>query len=127
MRVATVALLGAALAGCGGSGAGGLGADMMPACINELPSSCPSPAPMWDDGGDGGVSALVTSRCAVCHRVGGLSAEWPLDSYAGVFKLRQAVLDQVYSCYMPPPDAGQLDDSQKQALFGWLVCGAPNN
>ncbi len=109
------------LLACGPHGAGA--PDMAPACPNDLPAQCPSPMPTWD----GGVQAIVDEKCAGCHRAGGLAASWPLDTYTGVAKLRQAVLDQVYSCFMPPPDAGQLDAPQRQALLGWLVCGAANN
>jgi hypothetical protein len=37
------------------------------------------------------------------------------------------VLTQVYTCRMPPLGAPQLDDAELTALYGWLVCGAPQN
>jgi hypothetical protein len=117
-----VVILALAIAGCGGSGMSG-GPDLAPACPNDLPQACPAPMPTWD----GGVNALVASKCAPCHQPGGTAATWPFTSAAQVHALRQAVIDQVYSCVMPPPDAGQLDETQRQALLGWLVCGALNN
>ena len=92
-------------------------------CPNDLPSACPSPAPSWD----GGVQALIAEKCGACHTAGGLAFDRPFDDYAHVYQYRGEMLNQVYSCYMPPPDAGQLDSAQRQALLGWFVCGAPNN
>jgi hypothetical protein len=92
-------------------------------CPSDLPAACPSPAPSWD----GGVQALIVDKCVGCHKPGGLAFDKPFNDYAHVYQYRGVMLDQVYSCYMPPPDAGQLDPSQRQQLLGWFVCGAPNN
>jgi hypothetical protein len=119
MRLVVLALL---LVGCGPHGNSG-GPDMAPRCPSDLPQQCPTPMPTWD----GGVLAIINGKCTVCHRAGGLSASWPMTNYAEVSKLKQGVIDQVYSCFMPPPDAGQLDESQRQALLGWIVCGALEN
>jgi len=119
-----------ALAGCGNaSHAGGdmlvAGADMaMPEnCPSDLPPACPTPEPSWD----GGVQALIDAKCVVCHQAGGLAFDKPFTDYTKVYASRGVMLDQVYSCYMPPPDAGQLDPSERQELLGWFVCGSPNN
>lgn len=122
VTIGGVVMVGAGVAGCGGGGGGG-GPDLAPACPSDLPSSCPSPMPTWD----GGVAALVADKCAMCHRPGGTAATWPLTNVGETQALRQAVIDQVYSCVMPPADAGQLDETQRLALLGWLVCGALNN
>jgi hypothetical protein len=97
-----------------------------PTCPHDLPATCPSPAPSWA-ASDGGVQDIVNSRCVPCHQPGGLAFDRPFTTYAAVYKIRGDVLGQIYSCYMPPPDAGALDDGQRQALLGWLVCGAPAN
>jgi hypothetical protein len=108
--------------GCGGAAkAPDMGID----CPNDLPSACPTPAPSWD--ADGGVSALIADHCVECHRAGGLAFDKPFSDYAHVYQYRSAILNQVYSCYMPPPDAGTLASSERRLLLGWLVCGAPNN
>jgi hypothetical protein len=119
-----------ALAGCGNGSHGGgdmlvVPPDMAVAseCPNDLPAACPAPAPSWD----GGVQAIIEARCVVCHKSGGLAFDKPFTTYADVYGYRSAMLDQVYSCYMPPPDAGQLDPSERRELLGWFVCGAPNN
>ena len=127
--VAALALL--AIAGCGNSGHPGgdlaVPPDMTPVpnCPSDLPAACPSPAPSW--AADGGVQAVIDARCVICHKPGGLAFDRPFTNYADVFANRGDALDQVYSCYMPPPDAGQLAPSERQELLGWFVCGAPNN
>jgi uncharacterized membrane protein len=93
------------------------------ACPTDLPTTCPSPMPSFS----GGVGSIIASQCATCHEPNGAAASWPLTSYQEVFNQRQEVLSQVYSCLMPPEDSAQPTDSQRQALVGWLSCGAPNN
>lgn len=93
------------------------------ACPRDLPAACPSPEPSWD----GGVQAIFEAKCVPCHQPGGLAFDRPFTTYAGVHKIFGDVLSQVYSCYMPPPDAGALNPAQRQAMLGWLVCGAPDN
>ena len=118
-----------AIAGCGNGGRSGNDLAVVPdmavasSCPNDLPAACPTPAPSWD----GGVQALIDDKCGGCHQPGGLAFDKPFTDYAHVYQYRGVMLDQVYSCYMPPPDAGQLDPSQRQELLGWFVCGAPNN
>jgi hypothetical protein len=125
--MAALALL--AIAGCGNGGRSGNDLAVPPdmavasSCPDDLPMACPSPAPSWD----GGVEALIADKCGGCHKPGGLAFDKPFSDYADVYGYRGVMLDQVYSCYMPPPDAGQLDPSQRQELLGWFVCGAPNN
>jgi hypothetical protein len=36
-------------------------------------------------------------------------------------------LNQVYACNMPPGSAAQPTVQEREALLGWLVCGAPQN
>jgi hypothetical protein len=97
--------------------------DMGAGCPKDLPASCPSDPPSWA----GTVQALITERCGACHRPNGLASDHSFDSYAQVYGHRAPILTQVYSCYMPPPDAGQLAPSERQRLLGWLVCGAPQD
>ncbi len=93
-----------------------------PSCPNDLPASCPSDAAGWS----ATVEPLIEQRCWACHGSGQLTGH-DLSSYPLVSAQRSAVLNQVYRCAMPPPDAGQLDGAQRKALLGWLVCGAQNN
>jgi hypothetical protein len=109
-------------AGCGGASSA---PDMAVGCPSDLPSACPTPEPSW--GADGGVAAIVADKCVQCHRPGGVVAEKPFTDYAHVYSYRGVILSQIYSCYMPPPDASTLDPAERKLLLGWLVCGAPNN
>lgn len=73
------------------------------------------------------IQPVVQSVCDDCHRTGGMAADKPFASYGDVYTRRSAILNQIYSCYMPPPNSVALTPSQRQALLAWLVCGAPNN
>ncbi|MEP7122242.1 MAG: hypothetical protein ABJE95_15080 [Byssovorax sp.] len=103
----------------GGTGGGGGGAS----CPNDLPASCPVPAPKW--GAD--VAPVIEARCAVCHAMGGVAADKPLTTYAEVFSRRGAILNQVHACKMPQAGSTQLTAAERAALQGWLVCGAPDD
>jgi len=94
------------------------------ACPQDLPASCPTPTPSWD----ADIQPLVGRRCTPCHFPGGQAfPAQNFTTYDEVYKRRSAMLNQVYGCVMPPVDAGQLTDAERQALLGWLVCHAPNN
>jgi uncharacterized membrane protein len=117
MRAPAVLLVCAALAvaaSCGGAAV---------SCPNDAPESCPSPAPSYS----GQVQAIIQSRCTTCHAPGGLEPTKPLQTYTQVNDLRLMLLTQVASCRMPLSGAPPLSPDERQALLGWLVCGAPNN
>jgi hypothetical protein len=92
-------------------------------CPNDLPRTCPMPAPTWS----GTVQSIVQIECASCHSAGGDAPTLLLDTYQRVFDHRVAVLDQTYACWMPPANGGMLSPTERAALLGWLVCGALNN
>jgi hypothetical protein len=93
-------------------------------CPHDLPNSCPSPEPSWMND----VAPIIDQACGPCHGVGGVEQPvFDFSTYQGVHKNFGAILSNVYSCLMPPPDAGGLTDSQRQLLLGWLVCAAPDN
>jgi cbb3-type cytochrome c oxidase subunit III len=94
------------------------------ACPRDLPAGCESPAPSWMNV----VQPIVAERCNACHGVGGVEqAAFDFSTYEGVRKAFGSVLNNVYGCLMPPPDAGALTPEERQALLAWLVCSAPNN
>jgi len=93
-------------------------------CPRDLPSSCELPAPSWMNV----VQPIIVQRCNDCHGGGGVEqAAFDFSTYQGVRKAFGSVLNNVYGCQMPPPDAGALTSEQRQALLAWLVCAAPNN
>jgi uncharacterized membrane protein len=93
-------------------------------CPNDVPASCPSPAPSFS----GEVQGIIQSRCVPCHAPGGQEQNRPLQSYdQQIYPQRRMILSQVASCRMPLAGAPPLTPEERQALLGWLVCGAPNN
>lgn len=116
MRGAVAAALLGLLLGCDdGSTAG---------CANDLPAACPAPAPSFQ----AQVAPLLAARCGGCHVAGGVAPTHRFGSWAQVYPQRTALLTQTYSCLMPPLDGGlALTAAERSLLFGWLVCGAPEN
>lgn len=117
---AALALLLVGGAGCNGEAPR---ADGGGACPNDLPQSCPSPAPSYQTD----IMPLIKRVCTECHSATGIVPNRPLDTYSAVYSQRQAVLTQVYACRMPPPGATQLTTTERQQLLTWLICQAPNN
>jgi len=112
--VCSVLLSALAGPGCGGT----------TACPNDLPAQCPAPVPSYA----ASVSGILDRRCGSgCHEPGGVAADRPLTDYADVYRQRSAVLNQAYACAMPPAGAPALRSDERAQLFGWLVCGAPDN
>lgn len=107
----------------GGGGAGGSGAGGSSSCPDDLPASCPSPAPGWAKD----IAPVIEARCASCHVKGGVAADEPLTDHAQVFSRKGAVLNQVYACKMPPEGAAPLSTAERIAIESWLVCGAPDD
>ena len=95
----------------------------LPPCSQDLPDACPADAPSYTND----VVPILTLHCTKsCHAEGGTAADKLLTDYDDVFKLRGSILDQVYSCRMPPSRTA-LSEAERDALLAWLVCGAQNN
>ena len=103
-------------------------------CPSDLPSSCPMPVPSYTTD----IVPIIQGYCYPCHGPGGIEqAQFDYTSYMGVYRSKSSILDQVYSCQMPPLngvdsgiDAGPataLPESTRVTLLSWLVCGAPEN
>jgi uncharacterized membrane protein len=92
-------------------------------CPNDLPASCPSPAPHFA----ADVQPVLQARCVRCHTSGGQAGEKPLTTWAEIFGRRSSVLNRVYACVMPPAAEPQLTEAERRTLLGWLVCGAPDD
>ncbi|MHB1846119.1 MAG: hypothetical protein ACYCWW_14935 [Deltaproteobacteria bacterium] len=114
--------------GCGG-GPSGPDASVDPCGAtagepNDLPQSCPNPMPSFAKD----VQPIIQSSCDQCHLPGDPTYPgFPYDNYADDYKYRTQMLDFVNSCLMPKAPAKPLTEAQRQALLGWLVCGAPDN
>ncbi len=111
----SLTLVALAVVGCGNPAA---------QCLNDLPASCPNPIPSYASS----VSGIINQTCVIgCHSATGTAPDRPLNTYADVYEQRSPVLTQAYSCQMPPDGSPPLTPTQRTQLFGWLVCGAPNN
>jgi hypothetical protein len=102
----------------------GCGPDAPQACAFETPV-CPDPVPSYA----GEVSAIIQTYCGACHGPGGQESIRPFTTWQDINSHAYGgpMQRQVLGCLMPPADAPQLSDAQKQTLVGWLTCGAPNN
>jgi hypothetical protein len=92
-------------------------------CPNDLPASCVTPAPSYETD----VSPVIAAYCLTCHSPGGQEASYPLVTYDQVYATRSQVLDQIYSCRMPPNGQAQPTEAERLLVLQWLVCGAPQN
>jgi hypothetical protein len=113
--LATAAVLGGT--GCGGGDGGG-------SCPDELPPSCPTPAPTFSMDAD----PIIQSYCVPCHSPGGVEPTRLLDTYDHVRALISTVIMQVRGCSMPPAGYPQLTNDQRRTLLGWASsCDALDN
>lgn len=94
-------------------------------CTASLPTGC-TVAPSFS----ATVAPIMQRTCATCHTPGGVAADRDLTSYAHIAELETTELVQLYSCQMPPPDAGPtatLAPAEREQLLQWFVCGYPDN
>ncbi len=114
----------AALASVGTPGCGG-GGNPPPvnSCPNDVPATCPLPAPSYS----ADVAPVVATRCTGCHTANGIEAIHPLDTYAQAQAQGIRILSQVHACLMPPADQPQLTPTERQSILAWVVCGSPDN
>ena len=89
-----------------------------------IPDACPSPPPSWMTN----VRFIILERCSPCHFPNGVDdSKRDLSTYENVHSRSGSILSSVSYCVMPPLDSGQLTPSERESLFGWLVCAAPDN
>jgi len=97
-------------------------------CISQDAVACPSPAPTYS----ADVAPLIQTHCTMCHSPSGENQTPTLVTYDDVTagsmqQTAHEVLVQIHACNMPPPDQPQLTSDERQAILGWIVCGAMNN
>lgn len=92
-----------------------------PACPDDLPGACPSPAPRWT----GQVDAIVAAKCTSCHQPGAQAPSPTFHTYTLAVAAAQRIEMQVYGCRMPLGTAPQLTTDERAAILGWVVCGMP--
>jgi hypothetical protein len=116
-----------AAAGCSpvnGATAGDL-ADVSTACTAGAPASCPAATATPSYSLD--VAPVLRTYCTGCHAPGGQEHYLPLDTYHRVSGLAGLVEGEVGGCDMPPPEASQPTQAQRNIVLDWIACGAPNN
>jgi uncharacterized membrane protein len=86
-------------------------------CPNDLPSSCSSSPPSYAQ-----VAPIFAANCSSCHSTGGSAPDRLFDTYDQIAAQQSAVLNQIYSCKMPPAGYAPLSDAERQLVLGWLVC-----
>ena len=109
MRLASVFALAAGLVSCDPQGG--------TSCPNDLPSGCPASPPSYAQ-----VGPIFQTKCNSCHSAGGSAPDRLFDTYDQIAAQQSAVLDQTYSCKMPPAGFAQLTAAERQLVLGWLVC-----
>jgi hypothetical protein len=92
---------------------------------NDLPATCPTPAPSYA----GEVQAIFQAKCLPgCHEPGGMEATKPYTTLAQILQEPlQTMLIQVLSCNMPKAPSPGLTADERKAMLGWFECMRPNN
>jgi uncharacterized membrane protein len=110
---------------CDGLTAGQRATLARPACPNDLPSDadCTGTTPSYQ----ADVASVISERCQICHGPGGVEAVLPLSTHAQLFGQRRTVLNQIFTCLMPPACAADLTGDERATVMKWLVCGALDN
>jgi hypothetical protein len=72
---------------------------------------------------------VIVPVCQNCHAPGETEASIPFLTYQQIYGRIGTVFTDVFQqCNMPPSDAPvPLDDEQRQKLFDWYACGAPDS
>lgn len=110
------------LSACGGSPAftlGDAGTASEP-CNVTAPTSCPDPAPTYED-----IQPIAHARCVPCH--GAVpNGQWALDDYSHLSDWKNEIRAEIVACRMPPEDAGvAITNAERAALLAWIRCGLP--
>jgi hypothetical protein len=93
-------------------------------CPSDLPPACPAQTPSFAKD----IQPIFERRCWGCHAGSGVAISGDdFSTYASIFSNRTVILNRVYGCVMPPPDAGQPTPEERAAFLAWFVCKAPNN
>jgi hypothetical protein len=96
----------------------------LPSCPGVTVATCPEAVPSYA----GEIAPIIDARCNHCHAPGNPDGLWPLTDHASVKDWSDTILRDVGACIQPPPRSGYaLTLDERNALEGWLLCGAPDN
>ena len=98
-------------------------------------ADCPAPPPrVCPEAGAPSFEAdvlpnVIVPVCQNCHAPGGTEASVPFLTYQQIYGRIGTIFTDVFElCTMPPSNAPvPLDVEQRQTLFDWYACGAPND
>jgi len=105
-----------------GAAACGSPAGPPPACPDDF--RCPSPPPHFA----ADANPIIQARCVPgCHSPDGMEPTHVFDTYDHVYGIASTIIMQLRLCVMPPAGQPPLSEPERQALLGWLACGAMND
>jgi hypothetical protein len=74
------------------------------------------------------IAPILNQRCNNCHAPGIDGGPWPLDTQENVKDWDSLLIKDFQNCSMPPPDAGaDFTTAERDKVWAWLICGAPDN
>lgn len=72
------------------------------------------------------VAPILDARCNNCHAPDIDGGPWPLDTQKNVKDWSTLLIKDLKECSMPPPGS-PLPAAERDKLWAWLICGAPDN
>jgi hypothetical protein len=97
-----------------------------PRVCTPLSEECPAEVPSYARD----IAPLIERRCGSCHRdpENGRQTPWPFYDYQDVLDWDFTIMVSLDDCSMPPVNSNvPFPDEERQMLYAWLMCGAPNN
>ena len=95
-----------------------------PACVPPTSEVCPSTVPSFSTE----IAPILNSRCNNCHAPDIDGGPWPLDTRQNVKDWAPLLIKDLKECSMPPPGSGvAFPVEERDKLWAWLICGAPDN
>jgi cytochrome c5 len=94
--------------------------------VCEPPTSevCSSAAPSFS----AEIAPILEQRCNNCHAPGVDGGPWPLDTRQNVSDWSSIIIKDLKDCSMPPAGSGvPFSTEERDKLWAWLICGAPDN
>jgi hypothetical protein len=93
-------------------------------CVPPTAEACPSAVPSFKTE----ILPLLEQRCNNCHSPTIDGGPWPLDTQENVKDWATLLVRDLKECTMPPADGGtDFPAPERDKLWAWLICGAPDN
>jgi hypothetical protein len=95
-------------------------------CIPPTSETCPASVPSYKTD----IQPILDRRCntSSCHVLlpdGG--GQWPFDNRLDVDAWKTDIVLDLKACSMPPAGSGEFPAAERDLLWSWLMCGAPDN